>query len=431
MTARLGQGLALAMVVALGAHALAVDEVKKDTIPAAVAPEVKALIDKLSSLDVAKRAEGAAELGKMGVKAAPAILFLLHLFEDDSPFFDASSDDACIAAAGALGTIGRPAVEPVLAALRRSTGKQRVHFMFAMSEMDDRRVASALLSLLDDRDEAVRDCAAEWVVPMLSRSPRFRKLPGVIGALVHALDSKEPHIRSCVAIALGKTRDRAAFEPLVKMLKDQNARVRLDAIEALTDLGDPRAKAVLREMAGNAAERVRECEREGGAAAKALGRFGSDEQTIQFLLAAARSGEVSEVRYNAIAVLGELKDQRAVKPLSELLESTPRQPSSVRTAALKTIVLIQGRKAVPLLKLSALNLWDWEWSVRCTAAVLLVEVTNGEIDDLDIVKVIANDDRTGDEARNALRAIVQHGATSGVRSAAQSALDSWKRKPRR
>lgn len=111
------------------------------------------------------------------------------------------------AAAEALGAIGAPAVEPLIATIRRPGVN------------------------LGWITEVVR------VLLMIGDS--------AIESLIAALRDKDIMVRIMAALALSHTGDRRAIEPFIAALKDEHAMVRLSAAEALGKMGDPRATGPL------------------------------------------------------------------------------------------------------------------------------------------------------------------------------------------
>ncbi|WP_414625083.1 HEAT repeat domain-containing protein, partial [Calothrix sp. CCY 0018] len=59
--------------------------------------------------------------------------------------------------------------------------------------------------------------------------------------LINALQDEDSFVRSSAAEALGKIGDKAAFEPLINALQDEDLYVRRNAAEALVKIGDKAA----------------------------------------------------------------------------------------------------------------------------------------------------------------------------------------------
>ena len=94
----------------------------------------------------------------------------------------------------ALGKIGKPAVEPLIAALHDANSTVRVEAAWALGEIKDRRAVEPLIAALNDEDVVVRASAAR---------------------------------------ALGEIKDSRAVEPLIAPLNDVHPWVREAAVGAL------------------------------------------------------------------------------------------------------------------------------------------------------------------------------------------------------
>ena len=412
----------MGLLLAFANLACASEGPTKADIPAGLAPELKGLIEDTFAPEPKKRAEAAERLGEMGEKAAAAVPFLIRLVHDDATASRETFEGAVkYTVMVSLGKIGSPAVEPTIAALRRSSGQKRVDLILALGDIKDRRVVGAFLSVLDDSDQEVCWRAAEELMFYLEHNPSFRKLPGLTQSLIHATEHKNPEVRGYITKALGKSRDPAAFETLVKLLKDPDDSVRRDAIWALGDLGDPRATDILMHTMRNASDRIHVYEQEGFAATRSLGRLGKSEPTFNLLLATVLSNMPMDIRCGAISGLGEMGDRLAIKYLLDILKNKQREPSEVRACVVEAIAKLQGREAAPLFRQLALD--DKEpWRVRLAAAMSLAEVTKYEVDDVGIVKVIADYNGEGD-GNSALWNISKHGKTDAVRKAALDGID--------
>jgi HEAT repeat protein len=62
---------------------------------------------------------------------------------------------------------------------------------------------------------------------------------------------KDPEVNYIVPWSLGQTGDRAAIQPLIRALGDQNPSIRVLAIHALVELNGTEALPALRELQGD------------------------------------------------------------------------------------------------------------------------------------------------------------------------------------
>jgi HEAT repeat protein len=429
MTANLKTGLAVGLLLVLTNLAVASEEPTKADIPQNLPAELRATIEQTFSPDPEKRAEAATRLGEMGKKAAPAIPFLIRLLGDDASISKNDYVYVSTVAGDSLAEIGASAVEPLLQAFGQSSGRKRLAALYILGRLKDRRVIAKFLSLLGDPDEEIRWRAADSVKCYLKDNPEFRELAGVKQSLIRALEDRNSFVRTYVAEALGECRYPEAFEPLLKMLKDADDSARGGAIRALGDLGDPRAREELRQIVRTASRKIRHYGDEGSAAARSLGQLGrkGDDKgfAFDFLIGTAESLTENEfIRCGAIYGLGELGDRRAIESLLRMVGRESGEPVWVRGAAISAIAALQGREAAPLLKRWAVDDVEARWN-RYIAAERLANVTDGEVDDVAIVKLIADSYRVegGDPDKLTLKKIIEHGKTKEVRQAAQQGID--------
>lgn len=122
-------------------------------IPADASPEVRSLIEKTLSDNPVERYEGVRELRKFGPAAAPAIPFLIRVWlGGSSPDIDASHT---------LEEIGDAAVEPCLAAMRGTSGQNRIFVIHGLGQWKNPRMLDAVANILrHDPDPKSREAAA-------------------------------------------------------------------------------------------------------------------------------------------------------------------------------------------------------------------------------------------------------------------------------
>jgi HEAT repeat protein len=389
----------VAIVILLGALSVRGSEPGRADSPLVLTPEIRSLIKQTSSDDPKRRIEACTRLGEMGERAAPAVPSLICLWDDDATV---PPDQGSVGyhAALALRAIGKPAVQPTIDALRGASARKRHAIAFMLSRLNDPRAIRTLLALFDDQDADVRAMAALGVQDSLEQNSSLAKLPGLVDSLIDALASSDPDVRRYVVGALGKSHCQRAFGPVLKMLKDSDATVRSDAISAIGAIGGRDAKPILLELLRNrkadAGER--------GTAAYALGSI--DPAMVEVLMAVlADASEPPRLREAVAWTLGTMHDERAAPLLLKVVENKSER-HWVRAAALEAFAVIQGRKAIPVLQEI---LWSKSydapaaasvaelvaaWRVRRLAAPMLVEITDGAIDDVRIVTIVA---RVGSE----------------------------------
>jgi HEAT repeat protein len=120
-----------------------------------------------------------------------------------------------------------------------------------------------------------------------------------VDMLINALENENWRVRWHTAEILGEIKDDRAVKPLINALKDENNGVISNSIIALCEIGEP---------------------------------------AVKILINALKSSEW-QVRWHTAEILGEIKDDRAVKPLTDALND---ENSDVQRAATKALERIRG-----------------------------------------------------------------------------------------
>jgi len=288
----------------------------------------------------------------------------------------AGSDAEVKAAAQALGELGDSrAVEPLVKALGRRAGSDaevREAVVQALGVLGGSRVTGPLTMVLTDHEGEVRKAASvalgklgetKWrawvkgdecdferlgrsgdrdaVEPLLKvlrerdSGSRREAAAGALGELgdprafkplMEALDSSNLALQKAAASGLGKLGDPRAFEPLVATLDHRDSRLGDVAAEALGELGDPRALEPLVEALDRPTR---------GAAVLALGRLG-DPRAFEPLVATLDHPDAL-VGGKAAEALGELGDPRAFEPLVKALGACVHLLQRATAVALGTV----------------------------------------------------------------------------------------------
>ena len=146
----------LVTVLFFGYNCYAQPNIPKEQIPSNLSAEAKAEAEGLYAPEAAKRAQAAIKLGNMGEKAVPAIPLLIGMLGDSAGIELKAAPDAKIAentspgieAAVALGKIGDPALEPLIAALKDKNPHVRVLAAVALEELENPKAVEALIAAL-------------------------------------------------------------------------------------------------------------------------------------------------------------------------------------------------------------------------------------------------------------------------------------------
>lgn len=134
-----------------------------------------------------------------------------------------------------LASLGKPAVEPLIAELKDYDPLVRRQAAEALGEIRDPRAVEPLIALLKDTDPLIRRHA----VKALGKISNARAVSPLIGVLND--QNEQSHVRMTAAEALGRIGERSALQALVSALQDRHWTVRSRAAIALGRITDPRA----------------------------------------------------------------------------------------------------------------------------------------------------------------------------------------------
>ena len=349
---------------------------------AEIPAEIKTLVEQLYvSPQPAGQLEAVTKLAAMGEGAVPAIPYLVQILSEK---IDPSVRQAVVAT---LGKIGKPAVEPIIAALKEERTTTRINAIEVLEGLADKQATGPLTdTALRDPSQSVRDRALDALAKLAATDPtvsekfmatvedekakpeiRSRAMKALgriagtglaIDSLVTMLENAEADIRlrCAAAAALGQSGNSAAVAPLVKALEDKKAPVRLWAAVALNGQSTAEAVSGLTKALQDEDDRVRV------RAADALAAV-QDPKVIDPLVKAA-GDQHAEVRTWAVIGLGNFSEKKALDALnSALLDSEVR----VRVAATDALGRTGSPQVTPQL-IGRLNDFGEETEVRIAAA---------------------------------------------------------------
>jgi HEAT repeat protein len=344
---------------------------------AAQSSDVDRLITQLQSPDVPARLNAAAELGKH--PDAKATQALIDALPD-------SNEQVAQCVARALASIGAPAVRSLLAQLDNPDPRRREMAALALTGIPGQEADRGIENALQDPNRNVRSYAISglgktkndrrlyMLVNVLTEDPSAvlamdaENALGKIGKpaipqLAAVLNSENQDGRSRAAIALGRTHDQGAIQPLVRALNDADTTVRRAAASALSELAaqeDVHAETAVEPLIGalqDADAQVRE------RAATALWRI-RDIRAVEPLIKALQDSR-PDVRAAAAGALGGIQDRRAVDPLIKALQDSTEEVRLRASIALGQIRDVRG--VVPLIAV----LKDGQADVRAAVATAL------------------------------------------------------------
>jgi len=276
---------------------------------------------------------------------------------------------------GLLGPLGDPRVVPALiTALKDTEAPVRLAAVRVLANMNDTRAAEPLLAMITDRDITVRREATALLGRLAARCTDAAVRSRIIDSLLAAIKSPQVSLplRIAAVSALGEVHDPRLVPVLCLLLDDSTQLIRLNAAQALGTQQDVRAVPSLMARAHDADPAVR------GAVLTSLGQIG-DPRAADLLLAALGDGNSAirgaasqgifnllpddsariadrlatlltdgdrEVRRNAVTLLGNLGDPRAIDATIVLLKDA--QPN-IRGMALQTLLRIDDPRATTAL----------------------------------------------------------------------------------
>lgn len=236
--------------------------------------------------------------------------------------------------------LGPAAVAPLAAALQREPAAVRLGVAETLTRLrDPRAVAALVLAASNDPDVEVRYEALRSLPP--SDDPAIREIAE------RSLGDRDPRIRHAGARLCGSVcSSPRATEQLMEMsVADAQpgnaAAARASLAQILGREAAPSATLRARvvdfaraKLEGRGEERVR--------AALLLSRL-SDPAAVPVLIETATTAESPLLQVQAVYALGELGDERAVRPLADLLGSTPAVVAMYSYQGLSTL----AEKGVP------------------------------------------------------------------------------------
>ena len=245
---------------------------------------------------------GAAQLIDRGVAAPTTVARLIPLLHDRSPTVRES-------AAAALGMVCDSALAPLLAALHAEQVAVRILAIRALGSSDETAARVALAGALRDSAAQVRAAAALALgtAALVSNGAALAEDDEATKELLAAAIDDEAEVRLAVAEALGDIGGIASAEAAVRLLGDNDPRVRSTDANALVRLGKQATQSLLGAL-GSPDPAVR------WLAIHVLGVRSKEEggDNVAEGLAAAMADPYSAVRWLAAETLGSLKNAAEV-----------------------------------------------------------------------------------------------------------------------
>jgi HEAT repeat protein len=219
--------------------------------------EVELLLNDLRNENPDKRKMACLALGK--AKSIRAVDLLIGALNDKEMIVR-----EC--AAEALGEIGDPrAIDALINALKDKQYYVRLEAATALGQIGDVKALEPLIENMDDENQVVREKAAQAIGEICGLGDTC----GIdeVGVLLQDLKDQSKGVRWRASDALVKI-GRPSVEPLIAMLADKDADIKIRAAKSLGEIGDERALEPLanllrdkdpdvRDAAGKATERIK------------------------------------------------------------------------------------------------------------------------------------------------------------------------------
>jgi len=254
-----------------------------------------------------------------------------------------------------LGEIGDSgAVPKLIEALtaENSESLQRYRVGLALGKIGDERALPPLIEMLISDDNKDSQSAQEALT--LMGAPAVEEL-------ILLTQNQDNKIRLSAINTLSDIKDDRAIEPLMQFLNEDDYDIRRASIFAL---GNMKAEAAIDSLVANLEHKDSNVR---FAATNALGRIG--EPALEPLLVALKD-ENEYVRQHSAQALGDIGSDRAVEPLMNALSDNEY---SVRLRAAQALGKIGNPKATELL-INALKINDYNDDFRCAVAIALGQI---------------------------------------------------------
>ena len=250
----------------------------------------------------------------------------------------------------ALGEMGESAV-PRLVEKMDTQDARSMHALVDIFKLIGRPAVPYIVVALGADDPFKRRLAARALGDMKDST--------AVDGLLRYTDDPDYRIRAGTVVALGKIGDPRGIDAAVKALGDDDYLVRLDAATALSMFADPNTIDILIDALSDSYFGVRY------KAAEALGNIG--EPSVAPVINALSLIEERRSFYMLIEIAGNLKDDKLIKPLSEILKSEDPLARAVVVEALgkfeskrvkKILRKLRNKETHPLVigKLTRINL---------------------------------------------------------------------------
>jgi HEAT repeat protein len=229
--------------------------------------------------------------------------------------------------AHALGKIGEPAVKPLAAAFKYKDKDVHQYGAIALGVIGDSRAVESLSDILKKNESAKVRRWAAWALGRIKDEAAVKQLS-------EALSDNDFNVRKHATLALAEIKAPETVENIILGLGDRNWEVRRASALALGNIKDDIAVIPLIASFKDDESEVRD------EAKRALGKIG--EPAVELLIAAL-DDENLLVRKYAAKALGTIKAESSVEPLIKKLND---KKSKIRKSAVSALGGIEDEKAI-------------------------------------------------------------------------------------
>lgn len=380
--------------------------------------EIEDLVQDLRSTLITKRLRAVRELGKLKQQVAVEPLGVV--------LNDRSRDIRC-AAIEALYQINPENLSSlVIPLVKDKSSDVRLRAARALSNCSGDNTVNALITLLNDVKDEVANMAARslaklsvlnisqliklfadssWKIRSRAAMAITKMGKKAVEPLKIAAEDKDANVRFWAITCLGHLRDRANTNLLLSHLQDSDTGVRVAALRALREVGDPNIASKLFEALSQPSEQVRDLVYDilkdfgthsipylmdslsneywmgRNLAAQALTDMGNE--AVSPLVAALQCDD-KERRFWSIKILGKMHEKSAYNEIVKFLSD---EDSEIRMAALEALGEFGDPAAIPLIIDKFI---DPSWVVRKNASKAIVSF--GKLAVQPLLKVLSADD---------------------------------------
>jgi HEAT repeat protein/cyclophilin family peptidyl-prolyl cis-trans isomerase len=299
---------------------------------------------------------------------------------------------------GIFALVRLKAYGPLAAAVLDGSAQPRVRWWpvaFALQRLEDRRALPALLTLAKEANPYTRAFAVKGLGALKDAS--------ALPVLTPLLTSGDRNVLIETVRAVGQIADRAASEPLLKIVRDATADplVRLETIGALGSIQSPEVAEALLDVVADPSPPIR------AAALRSIAT--ADPENFVTVLSGLDSDPHWSVRAALATVLGTMSAETASARLQPLLEDTDQR---VIPAALAALVKIKAPNAAAVL-LEKLKADDFAVRAAAAAGIGELKPPNGAPALADAYR-LGQRDSTYTARAAALAALQQYGAAAAM-----------------